>query len=416
MPPPPRETPAVRIHAHGGPEQLVHELLPLAAPGPTDVVVEVHAAGVSGWDVKYRHGRVATLQLPGRAFFPLPQQLGREAAGTVVWVGPQVSSLSIGDHVVAATHPEDSFSRAAARGLGNLSPGVALPGHQAPGAYARFLVRDERHWFRLPADVDLEQAAVTLWSFSTAHRIVADRCRVQMADSFLVLGGTGAMGMAVVQLARMRGARVIATCRGQQRREQLRELGADTVVDAVAPEELAGRLREVSGPDGIDHAVDFTGSASMIAAALGVLRPGASLCVTSGEHDPDPLPVRAAEMIRLELNLLGVRGARRNDALVALDLLARKQIRVPVAARFPLEQADQAHVVFESGAAGFGRAQADGVNRARPAGPSRPAGIDRPAPRSRPVRRRRHGRGRKTCCVEQAPGSNRSARHPSEAQ
>ena len=352
---PPRQTPAVRVHAHGGPEQLVHELLPLPAPGPTDVVVEVHTAGVSGWDVKYRRGLVATLQLPGRAFFPLPQQLGREAAGTVVWVGPRVSSLSLGDHVVAATHPEDPLSRATARGLGNLSPGVALPGHQAPGAYARFLVRDEHQWFKLPPGVDLEQAAVTLWSFATAHRIIADRCRVQMAESVLILGGTGAMGIAAVQLARLRGARVIATCRGQQRRERLRELGADEVVDAEQPEGLATRLREVSGPDGVDHAVDFTGDAAVITAALGVLRPGASLCVTSGEHDPDPLPVRAAEMVRLELNLLGVRGARRNDALVAIDLLTRDRIRVPVAARFPLEQAGRAHAAFESGAAGFGR-------------------------------------------------------------
>lgn len=345
----------MRIHAHGGPEQLVPELVPLPSPGPTDVVVEVHAAGVSGWDAKYRRGLVATLQLPGRAFFPLPQQLGREAAGTVVWVGPQVTSLGIGDHVVAATHPEDPLSRAAARGLGNLSPDVALPGHQAPGAYARFLVRDEHHWFRIPADVDLEQAALTLWSFATAHRIVADRCRVQMAELFLVLGGTGAMGMAAVQLARLRGARVIATCRGHQRCEQLRELGADMVVEVTEPEDLAGRLREVSGPDGVDHAVDFTGDSAMIAAALTVLRPGASLCVTSGEHDPAPLPVRAAEMVRLELNLLGVRGARRNDALTALDLLAHRKIRVPVAARFALEQANLAHAAFESGTAGFGR-------------------------------------------------------------
>ena len=162
------------------------------------------------------------------------------------------------------------------------------------------------------------------------------------------------MGMAAVRLARLRGARVIATCRGQQRREQLRELGADTVIDAAEPEDLPGLLRE-SGPGGIDHAVDFTGNAAVIAAALTALRPGASLCVTSGEHDPAPLPVRAADMVRLELNLVGVRGARRNDALVALDLLARGQIGVPVAARFPLEQAGQAHTVFESGAAGFGR-------------------------------------------------------------
>jgi NADPH:quinone reductase-like Zn-dependent oxidoreductase len=65
----------------------------------------------------------------------------------------------------------------------------------------------------LPAHVDLEQAAITLWSFSTAHRVVVDRMRVGIGETLLVIDATGAMGVATVQLGKLRGARVIAACR-----------------------------------------------------------------------------------------------------------------------------------------------------------------------------------------------------------
>jgi NADPH:quinone reductase-like Zn-dependent oxidoreductase len=88
---------------------------------------------------------------------------------------------------------------------------------------------------------------------------------------------------------------------GSARSTALSELGADHVVD-------------VSGPDGIDHVVDFVGAHALLAAALPALRPGATLCITSGEGDPAPLPVRAADMVRLELNLLGCESSPRSSA------------------------------------------------------------------------------------------------------
>ncbi len=97
----PTTTAAVWVYEHGGPEQLVHEQRPLPALGPTDVLVAVDTAAVSGWDLKYRRGLRPGTKLPGRNPFPMPQQLGREAAGTVVAAGPDTRLLHVGDRVAA---------------------------------------------------------------------------------------------------------------------------------------------------------------------------------------------------------------------------------------------------------------------------------------------------------------------------
>lgn len=344
----PSTTMAVRIFEHGGPEVLTYDRYPLPGPGPREVLVKVDTASVSRWDVKYRTGLPASMHLPGRAFFPLPQQLGREAAGTVVAVGAEVTRLRPGDHVVAATHPDDPGSREAARGLGNLSPGVALPGHQSLGSYAQYLVRDEHLWFRLSPETDLEQAAVTLWPFSTAHRVLHDRLRASIGDTLVVFGAAGGMGQATLQLAALMGLRVIAVTRNPAKRQALLDLGADEVVDCTVAQDARAAVLKVTSGHGVEHVIDYVGDHDLLRLALGLLHPGGTICVSTGEQNPAPLPVTGADFIRLELNLIGVRGARRNDARIALELLERGTIRTPIAARFPLSAIRAAHEYLEN--------------------------------------------------------------------
>ncbi|HUI13686.1 MAG TPA: zinc-binding alcohol dehydrogenase family protein [Xanthobacteraceae bacterium] len=209
----PTKTMAVRLFEYGGPEKLVYGEYDLPALGERDVLVKNFAGSVSLWDVKYRAGDLARYQLPGRAAFPLPQQLGREAAGEVVAVGSGVARFKPGDRVIGVTHPEDPGSIETARGLGNLSRNIAIPGHQALGSYAQYLIRDERMWLALPDAVDFEQAGVALWPFSSSHRIVRDRLKVKLGDSVLIAGASGGMGQATMQLCRLAGARVSAPMR-----------------------------------------------------------------------------------------------------------------------------------------------------------------------------------------------------------
>ena len=343
----PTKTMAVRLFQHGGPDKLVIGEYDLPPVGARDVLVKNFAGSVSRWDVKYRAGDLARYQLPGRAAFPLPQQLGREAAGEVIAVGGAVTRFKPGDRVIGVTHPEDPDAPETARGLGNLSRNLAIPGHQAFGSYAQYLVRDERMWLPLPHGVDYEQAGVALWPFSSSHRVVRDRLMVRLGDTVLITGASGGMGQATLQLCKLAGARVIATTRHAGKAAMLRELGADAAVVTADPESARADALALTGGEGVDHAVDYTGSPDLLRFLGSVMRLGGRLVVSS-EQGREPMPFTAADMIRLELNLLGIRGARMNDMLTVLKLLGESRINTRIAARFPLARIGEAHTLLET--------------------------------------------------------------------
>jgi NADPH:quinone reductase-like Zn-dependent oxidoreductase len=259
--------------------------------------------------------------------------LGREAAGEVVAAGSAVKKFRPGDRVIGVTHPEDPDGVETARGLGNLSRNLAIPGHQAFGSYAQYLVRDERMWLPLPDGIDYEQAGVALWPFSSSHRVVHDRLRGGLGDTVLIAGASGGMGQATLQLCKLAGARVIAATRHAGKAAVLRELGADAAVVTADTEYARGEMLALTGGDGVDHAVDYTGNPDMLRLLGSVMRLGGSLVVSS-EQGREPMPFTASDMIRLELNLLGIRGARMNDMLAVLKLLGERRISTRIAARF----------------------------------------------------------------------------------
>jgi NADPH:quinone reductase-like Zn-dependent oxidoreductase len=268
--------------------------------------------------------------------------LGREAAGEVIAAGPAVTRFKPGDRVVGVTHPEDPDAIETARGLGNLSRNLAIPGHQAFGSYAQYLVREERMWLPLPEGVDYEQAGVALWPFSSSHRVVRNRLGVRVGDTVLIAGASGGMGQATMQLCTLAGARVIATTRHAGKAAALRELGADAAVVIADAERARAEVLALTSGEGVDHAVDYTGSPETLRFLGSVMRLGGSIVVSS-EQGREPMPFTAADMIRLELNLLGIRGARMNDMLTVLKLLGEHRIQTRIAARFPLARVGEAH-------------------------------------------------------------------------
>jgi NADPH:quinone reductase-like Zn-dependent oxidoreductase len=202
-------------------------------------------------------------------------------------------------------------------------------------------------WLPLPDGVDYEQAGVALWPFSCSHRVVRDRLRVRLGETVLITGASGGMGQATMQLCKLAGARAITTTRHVAKAAILRELGADATVVAADIERARAEVLALTGGEGVDHAVDYTGSPELLRFILSVMRLGGSIVVSS-EQGREPMPFTAADMIRLELNLLGIRGARMNDMLTVLKLLGDRRIMTRIAARFPLARVAEAHALLEN--------------------------------------------------------------------
>src|SRR4051794_14919278 len=227
---------AVRLLRHGGTDALTYGDFPMPEVGAPDVLVRVLATTVSRWDVKYRIGEAG-----GGQALKLPMQPGRDAVGVVEAVGERVNTFKPGDRVVGLVHPVNAKAES------------VYPGHQTFGGNAQFVARPENQWLPLPAHVEPADAAAAMWSYSTSHRVLLDRLQSRLGDTIFVVGGSGGMGSAILDLARAMGVRVIAYTRSAAKTEFLRKLGATEVV--VAQDKAADAVKK-HAPRGCDGAIE----------------------------------------------------------------------------------------------------------------------------------------------------------------
>jgi NADPH:quinone reductase-like Zn-dependent oxidoreductase len=329
---------AVRFDRFGGPDVLTYADYAAPVVGPGDVLVRVEASSVSGWDVKYRRGELPVL--PARRRFPLPMQPGRDAVGIVERVGKNVRRFVVGDAVIGLVHPTDPYADRALRGHENLIGGIDLPGHTMFGGNATHVSRPESYWLARPSGVAPADAAAALWSYSTALHLLQTRLRVRLGDRMLIVGASGGMGTATLDLARVMGLSVTAMTRDERKADWLATLGATDVLIGVQGAAIATRF---------DHAIDFSGEPENTRLCIEALDTGGNLAVIAGERHRTSLPVEAAMLIQREIAIIGVRASTLRDQAMVIDLLATKTIRPSIDSIVPLAEVANAHRKLEAG-------------------------------------------------------------------
>lgn len=219
-----RTTQAIRIERHGPPEALVEREIPLAPPGPGEVHLRVHAAGVNFADLMMRQGLYGTV--PARPYSP-----GFEVTGRVVATGPGVDDWRAGDAAVALIRY---------------------------GGYARDIVVPCRNLFRYPPSLDPVTAAAIPVNFLTAWFCLFEAAHARPGEAALVLGAAGGVGTAAVQLGLHHGLRVVGTAGAPEKRRFVKkELGAVDCFDSRGDWEAP--VRGLMGERGIDIALDPVG-------------------------------------------------------------------------------------------------------------------------------------------------------------
>ncbi|WP_322013650.1 zinc-binding alcohol dehydrogenase family protein [Paraburkholderia sp. J12] len=339
---------AIRIFRHGDLNEVIYDDFPMPEVGEHDVLVRVLATTVSRWDIKFRIGEMKGTALPGRKMFPLPMQPGRDAAGVVEAVGAGVRAFKPGDAVVGLVHPANPLSPMTLRGLSNLSTDVDYPGHTSFGGNAQFVARPQSCWLPLPEGVSPQLAAAAMWSYATSHRILNDRLQARAGDCVLVVGGSGGMGSATLDLARLMGVRTVAVTRSPAKTAFLKERGAAHVF-IVPGEQAAAQIRAVGDTLGLDGAVDYSGDPDMLRLGVDVLRPGGTLVPVAGEGVRSPMPITASDCVRLELNIRGARASTLHDQRTVLRLLAQGAIHPAIHAVMPLSEGRAAQALLERG-------------------------------------------------------------------
>ncbi|MFF9626959.1 NADPH:quinone reductase [Streptomyces griseosporeus] len=311
---------AAFIEQLGSPDEIRHGVLPDPRPGPTDVLVDVHATTVNPVDTFVRSGVFRTP-------VPLPLVVGRDLVGTVVSAGPGAPGFRPGDPVWCNS-------------LGH-------GGRQ--GAAAELAVVPADRLYHLPPGTDPETAVAVLHPGGTAYLALFTHARVRPGETVLVAGAAGNVGSALVTLAVDAGARVVATASARDA-DHVRALGAAEVFDYRDPG-LAQRLRAAC-PAGVDVHVDSFG-ANDLTGAVDLLAPRGRIVLLAGVATRPVLPVGPFYM--KDASILGfvishATTAQLADAAAAVNrLLAAGRLRPRRTERIPLSAMAEAHRRMEKG-------------------------------------------------------------------
>lgn len=224
---------AILVRQFGGPEVLKMEDLPDPTPGPTDVLVRIHASGVNPVETYVRSGTYAVK--PDLPYIP-----GQDAAGIVVATGKIVGRFKPGDRVYTI--------------------GTTLG--KAQGAYASLATCHPSQVYRLPEPLGFSQGAAIGVPYGTAHRALFGRAGAQQGETVLVHGASGGVGLAAVQLARKAGLNVIGTAGSDEGLALVRAQGAQHAIDHRTPGYLEA-IREITGARGVDIVIEMLANVNL---------------------------------------------------------------------------------------------------------------------------------------------------------
>ncbi len=330
---------AVRLYEFGTADKLVYEeSVPEPETQPGEVKVRVHACALNHLDIWVRNG-IPAYQTP------LPHILGSDVAGEVVEVGSGVKSLRPGDTVVLYPILSCRRCRYCKRGRENLCTEVKVIGAHTAGGYAEYLVAPERNWLPKPPSLSYVEASAVPLVFLTAWHMLMTQAKLQPGEWVLVMGGSSGVGSAGIQIAKLRGALVIATVGSEQKAEKARELGADAVVNHHDPEWWR-QVKEFTEGEGIDVVFEHVGQA-VFETCVRLLNKGGRL-VTCGATTGATAQFDIRYLFSRELEIYGSYLGTRAELEHLLEHVEAGRLRPIVDSVFDLSEARLAHEKMES--------------------------------------------------------------------
>ena len=332
---------AVYLTEHGGPEVLTYGDLPEPTPGPNDVKVRVRACALNRLDVFTRAGVRGT-----RIRFRGPHVLGGDIAGDVAEVGSEVANVSVGDPVLLNPRVTCGQCQYCLSGEDEFCPRSSMPGARSNGGYAEYVAVPAQNVIPLPESVTYEQAASLPTVFMPCWSIIIRKGQLKPWETALILSASSGVGTAAIQVAKnVVGARVITTTSTDEKAAKARDLGADEVIN-YSEEDIAQRVKELTGGHGVDLVLDHVGADFWPAAVASLARGGRhGICgVTSGYK----AELQMGLMFLKHQTVFGVFMGRTEDLRQIVQLVGRGTIRGIIHQTFPLEETARAHEAMES--------------------------------------------------------------------
>jgi len=309
---------AIQIRKNGGPEVMNLAELPVPRAAAGQAVVKVEAAGVNFIDVYHRNG-----------LYPvqLPFVMGVEGSGTVSQVGSGVDTLAVGDRVAWAG---------------------------GPGAYAQYAAVPADKLVKVPEAIGLPQAASAMLQGMTAHYLALDTYPIQKGDTLLIHAAAGGVGQLLTQVAKRRGARVLATVSTEAKAELARKAGADQVI-LYTQTDFEEEVKRLTDGAGVHAVYDGVGQSTFLKSLACLRRRGmlVSFGQSSGkisEFDPGLLGANGSLYLTRPsiFHYIADRASLERRATDVLDWIARGELVLHIGEQLPLAEAAEAHRRLEA--------------------------------------------------------------------
>jgi NADPH:quinone reductase-like Zn-dependent oxidoreductase len=329
---------AVVIEKHGGPEELRILERENPEPGPGEVRVRVAAVGLNHLDLWVRKG------VPGHRF-PLPIVPGSDVAGVVDRIGPGAAGSSEGDRVVLDPGVSCGSCHPCRSGRESLCSGYGILGETRDGGCAEFITVPARNVLPMPSGLEFPEAAAVPLAFLTAWHMLVARAAVRPGERVLIHAAGSGVSSAAIQIARMLGARVMATAGSEAKCVKARELGAEIAVD-YREADFVQEVRKWTGKAGVEVAVDHVGE-DTFERTLRCLAKGGRY-VTCGATSGFELKTDFRLVFFKSLSILGSTMGGSHELMEVLNHVSAGALRPVVDRVLPLQDVADAHRHLES--------------------------------------------------------------------
>ena len=328
---------AIVFYEHGGPEVLRQEERPAPRVRADEVLVEVRACALNHLDVWARGG------LPG-VRIPLPHILGNDIAGVVREVGELVDWVGPGAEVMLQPGVSCGHCRECLRGADNLCPDYQILGYQRDGGYAELVAAPAVNCIPKPQHLGWEEAAALPLVTVTAWHMLVARAQVKPGEDVLIHAAGSGVGSVGIQVAKLMGARVIATASTEEKLEKARALGADELVNYTR-EDWPKEVRRLTGRKGVEVVFEHTGADTWPGSIQALARDGR--LVTCGATSGHDARTDLRQVFYRHLSVLGSFMGSKSELLDAMRFVERGAVRGVVDRALPLAEARRAHELME---------------------------------------------------------------------
>lgn len=333
---------AVLFHTHGGPQVLEYADFPTPKPGPGEALVKLHAAALNRMDLWVRDG------WPGLKL-EYPHIPGADGAGEVVAINshfPTGEGPGVGSRVVINSNLGCGQCDFCLNGQDNMCRDWHLLGETMRGTYAEYVKVPARQLFKIPDDFDYHQAAAAALVYHTAWHSLVTRGKVQSDETALIIGASGGVNTASIQIAKYLGAKVIVVGAGKEKLALAESLGADRLVDRTQAEDWSKEIYRLTDKRGVDVVVDNVGITFPL--SLRALRKGGRL-LTVGNTGGAKFEIDNRFIFGKHLSIIGSTMGTLRDFETVMALVCAGKLKAVVDKTFPLCEARAAQERLEKG-------------------------------------------------------------------